>query len=562
MSIATVTCRAQLGLHAPVVQVEVSLDSGLPAFSIVGLPATVVKESKDRVRAAIGNSNFEFPAGRITINLSPADIPKRGGRFDLPIALGILLASGQVKIDPACPVGVEHREFYGELGLNGELRSVPGMLLAAANAARVGHEILVPQANADEVRVLLSAVAEGESKSSVVRSGASEAWSADYIARLDGQTGGRRSVGPVMRAANHLLAVCAHLDGSIPLPILSPPLQHTACWASDVALDLSDVRGQVQAKRALTVAAAGSHSILMRGPPGAGKSMLAMRLPGLLPPMTEAESLEVAAIASVSGAGFNVGSFGRRPVRTPHHTASAVSLVGGGSIARPGEISLAHHGVLFLDELLEYDRRALEALREPLESGVVSIARATHHTQYPAQFQLVAAMNPCPCGRLGDPLGHCRCTPAQIAQYLGRVSAPLLERFDIHLEVPRVDLSDFDESGLPSETSASVATRVMRAREIQLSRQGEANARLTDAQISRLCSPDTAGRALLDRAMGKFGFSARSRQRILKLARTIADLSGDTGVNAQHLGEAVGYRTLDRRPPPPECHRGGGGLSA
>jgi magnesium chelatase family protein len=549
MSIATVTCRAQLGLHAPLVQVEVSLDSGLPAFSIVGLPATVVKESKDRVRAAIVNSNFDFPAGRITINLSPADIPKRGGRFDLPIALGILLASRQVKIDPACPVDTERREFYGELGLNGELRSVPGMLLAAAHAARVGHEILVPQANADEVRVLLGAVADGAGDPSVDGAGTS-----DFANPYGGSMsrGRRQRVGPAMRAANHLLAVCAHLDGSIPLPILSTPLPHTAHWISDAALDLSDVRGQIQAKRALTVAAAGSHSILMRGPPGAGKSMLAMRLPGLLPPMTEAESLEVAAIASVSGAGFNIGSFGRRPVRTPHHTASAVSLVGGGSTARPGEISLAHHGVLFLDELLEYDRRALEALREPLESGVVSIARATHHTQYPAQFQLVAAMNPCPCGRLGDPLGHCKCTPAQIAQYLGRVSAPLLERFDIHLEVPRVDLSDFDESSPPGETSVSVAARVVRAREIQLSRQGKANARLTDAQMSRLCSPDTAGRTLLDRAMGKFGFSARTRQRILKLARTIADLSGDTRVSAQHVSEAASYRTFDRRPLLPE----------
>ena len=520
MSIATVVCRAQLGLHAPLVQVEVSLDSGLPAFSIVGLPATVVKESKDRVRAAIVNSNFEFPAGRITINLSPADIPKRGGRFDLPIALGILLASGQVKLDPTCTVEAEDREFYGELGLSGELRSVPGMVLAAAHAARAGHEILVPQANADEVRVLLA-----------------------------GATGQR--TGPVMRAADHLLAVCAHLDGSSPLPILAPPPPYTVRSASDVALDLSDVRGQVQAKRALTVAAAGGHSLLMRGPPGAGKSMLALRLPGLLPPMTEAESLEVAAIASVSGAGFSVGSFGRRPVRTPHHTASAVSLVGGGSIARPGEISLAHHGVLFLDELLEYDRRALEALREPLESGVVSIARATHHTQYPAQFQLIAAMNPCPCGRFGDPLGSCNCSPQQIAHYLGRVSAPLLERFDIHLEVPRVDFSDFDDANLPNETSVSTAARVTRAREIQLARQGKCNARLIDAQINRLCAPDKAGRQILDRAMKTLGFSARSRQRILKLARTIADLSGDATVGVQHVSEAVTYRAFDRRPPPP-----------
>lgn len=515
MSIATVTCRAQLGLHAPLVQVEVSLNPGLPGFSIVGLPATVVKESKDRVRAAIVNSNFEFPAGRITVNLSPADIPKRGGRFDLPIALGILLASAQVKINPACGIDEADREFYGELGLSGELRSVPGMLLAASHAARAGHEILVPQANAEEVRVLLAGTAA-----------------------------------PVIRAANHLLAVCAHLDGGAELPILSPPLPRTSVWTSDATLDLSDVRGQVQAKRALTIAAAGSHSLLMKGPPGVGKSMLALRLPGLLPPMTEAESLEVAAIASVSGAGFNVSSFGRRPVRTPHHTASAVSLVGGGSMARPGEISLAHHGVLFLDELLEYDRRALEALREPLESGIVSIARATYHTQYPAQFQLIAAMNPCPCGRFGDPTGLCACTPQQIAQYLNRVSAPLLERFDIHLEVPRVDLSDFDESSLPSETSASAAARVTCAREIQLRRQGQCNARLMDAQINHLCSPDKAGRAILNRSIEMLGFSARTRQRILKLARTIADLSGDTNVGAQHVSEAVNYRAFDRRPPP------------
>lgn len=529
MSIATVICRAQLGLHAPRVQVEVSLDSGLPGFSIVGLPATVVKESKDRVRAAIVNSNFEFPAGRITVNLSPADIPKRGGRFDLPIALGILLASAQVKIDPACAIDAEDREFYGELGLSGELRSVPGMLLAAAHAARAGHEILVPQANAEEVRVLLTgAAAPGAA----------------------GAADGRRIGGPIVRAANHLLAVCAHLDGSIPLPILSPPFPHASRWTSDATLDLSDVRGQVQAKRALTIAAAGGHSLLMKGPPGVGKSMLALRLPGLLPPMTEAESLEVAAIASVSGVGFNVSSFGRRPVRTPHHTASAVSLVGGGSMARPGEISLAHHGVLFLDELLEYDRRALEALREPLESGVVSIARATYHTQYPAQFQLIAAMNPCPCGRFGDPTGLCRCTPPQISQYLNRVSAPLLERFDIHLEVPRVDLSDFDDSSLPSETSASAATRVTRAREIQVGRQGKCNARLIDAQINRLCSPDKAGRAILNRSIEMLGFSARTRQRILKLARTIADLSGDANVGAQHVSEAVAYRVFDRRPTP------------
>jgi magnesium chelatase family protein len=564
MSIAIVTCRAQLGLHAPLVQVEVSLGSGLPAFSIVGLPATVVKESRDRVRAALVNSNFEFPAGRITVNLSPADIPKRGGRFDLPIAIGILLASEQIKLHPMQGHDAGEIEFYGELGLSGELKSVPGMLLAAAHAARAGHEIVVPQANAEEVRVLLVGAARGEGDASEgggADGGAGAGGADDGVGSGRGRGGGRggvvtasrgqgRRVGPTMYAADHLLAVCAHLNGSAPLPILPPPLPQTVRWISDAALDLSDVRGQLQAKRALMVAAAGGHSLLMMGPPGAGKSMLAMRLPSLLPPMTDAESLEVAAIASVSGTGFLAGNFGRRPVRTPHHTASAVALVGGGSRARPGEISLAHHGVLFLDELLEYDRRALEALREPLESGVVAIARATYHTQYPAQFQLIAAMNPCPCGRYGDPLGDCRCTLPQIAQYRARVSAPLLERFDIHLEVPRVDLGDFEESALPTENSAAVVARVTRAREIQLTRQGKCNARLTDAQIDRICSPDNAGRALLDRAMKAFGFSARARQRILKLARTIADLSNDAAVGASHVGEAVTYRSFDRRPPP------------
>jgi magnesium chelatase family protein len=544
MSIATVICRAQLGLHAPLVQVEVSLGTGLPSFNIVGLPATVVKESKDRVRAAIVNSKFEFPTGRITVNLSPADIPKRGGRFDLPIALGILLASSQLKTSGADGMDVADQEFYGELGLTGELRSVPGMLLAAACAVRDGHQIVVPLGNADEVQVLL-ARANGLAGGNSLEGG---------IARPEhGAKSGRgdrvqptRHAQPIMHTADHLLAVCAHLEGGKLLPIISPPPPQNLRWTSDTSLDLSDVRGQVQAKRALTVAAAGGHHLLMMGPPGAGKSMLAMRLPGLLPPMTESEALEVASIASVSGTGFNARNFGRRPVRTPHHTASAVSLIGGGARARPGEISLAHHGVLFLDELLEYDRRALEALREPLESGVVSIARATHHAQYPAQFQLIAAMNPCPCGRQGDPLGECRCTPGQIAQYRARVSAPLLERFDIHLDVPRVDLSEFDQSNLPVENSATAAARVTRAREIQLARQGTCNARLVDVQIDRFCTPDEAGRAILDRSMSAFGFSARVRQRILKVARTIADLSGEDAVGVAHVSEAVMYRGFDR----------------
>jgi magnesium chelatase family protein len=427
-----------------------------------------------------------------------------------------------VKLDPKSPVDPGHREYYGELGLNGELRSVPGMLLAAAQATRMGHEIVVPEPNADEVRLLLSPM-----------------------------PGGRRRTGLAMRAASHLLALCAHLDGSVPLPPITPRLSDGSNGVIEPELDLRDVRGQLQAKRALTIAAAGGHSLLMRGAPGSGKTMLAMRLPGLLPPMTESEAIEVASIASASGIGFNVHSFGRRPLRTPHHTASAVSLVGGGSVVRPGEISLAHHGVLFLDELLEYDRRALEALREPLESGVISIARASHHTQFPAQFQLIAAMNPCPCGRFGDLQGNCVCSPGTIGQYLGRVSGPMLERFDIHLEIQRVRLSDFDDSALPSESSATVAAHAKRARDIQVARQGKCNARLTDGQINRYCAPEKEARSLLNRAVDQLGFSARARQRILKLARTIADLRGEETIGKSHVGEAIGFRAFDRRPPKP-----------
>ena len=517
MSIAVVSCRAQLGLQAPLVQVEVSLAAGLPTFGIVGLPAMVVKESKDRVRAALVHSGFEFPAGRITVNLSPADMPKRGGRFDLPIALGILLASQQVR-GRSGPVEPASTEFYGELGLNGELRAVAGMLLAAAQASRDGHEMLVPHANASEVGLLL-------------------------------RGGG---AGVVVRTADHLLEVCAHLDGKRPLPPLSPPRAQLVTngailTVNSAAPDISDVRGQVRAKRALTVAAAGAHSLLMIGPPGVGKSMLALRLPGLLPPMTEAEALEVAAIASASGAEFHESSFGCRPVRMPHHTASAVALIGGGSRARPGEISLAHHGVLFLDELLEYDRRALEALREPLESGVISISRAAMQARYPAEFQLVAAMNPCPCGRLGDPMGNCACTPAEVIRYRARVSAPLLERLDIHLEVPRVCSGEFDECATPSESSSQIAARVKRARDVQLTRQGRCNSRLLDAQVERVCALDKAARQILDRSMETLNLSARARQRILKLARTIADLAGEEIIGVLHITEAVTYRALDRQ---------------
>lgn len=511
MSLARVTCRGQVGLHAPLVQVEVSLGSGLPNFCMVGLPATVVKESKERVRAALINSNFEFPSGRITVNLAPADLPKEGGRFDLPIALGILFASGQIQ-PPDTANAPPPAEYYGELGLGGELKPVRGVALAAAHASQGGHEIIVPSANAEEARI---------------------------IARTR------------VRAASHLLDVCAHVSGTQLLPECEAPRirggrrprAHTA------ALDLSDVRGQLHAKRALVIAAAGSHSLLMIGPPGSGKSMLAQRLPGLLPGLTASESLDVASIASVSTAGFSARQFGRRPFRAPHHTASAAALVGGGPRARPGEVSLAHHGVLFLDELPEFQRPVLEALREPLESGVVSVSRAALQAQYPAAFQLVAAMNPCPCGWYGHASGKCKCTPAEVQRYRTRVSGPLIDRIDIQIEVPRVEISDFDEVASPSETTAVAARRVGSARAIQLERQRVCNARLPDAEIDCWCKPDKSGRLILEQAMMKLGFSARAHRRILKLARTIADLSGDDVISAAHVSEAVMLRFLDRTAP-------------
>jgi magnesium chelatase family protein len=511
MAVARVSCRAQVGLHAPLVQVEVSLACGLPAFCIVGLPATVVKESKERVRAALLNSRFEFPAGRITVSLAPAELPKEGGRFDLPIALGILLASGQIRAPAHAPCHAEPaREFYGELGLTGELKPVRGLLLAAAHARQQGHELIVPHANAAEA----CAVAPAQ-----------------------------------VRAAGHLLEVCAHLTGAALLPVSSAlprGAAHEAAPHAPPAPDLGDVRGQLQAKRALLIAAAGAHSLLLIGPPGSGKSMLAQRLPGLLPPLGENEALEVAAIAAVSAAGFRPEHFGERPFRAPHHSASVAALVGGGARARPGEISLAHHGVLFLDELPEFARPVLEALREPLESGVVAVSRAALQTQYPAAFQLIAAMNPCPCGRLGDVAGLCRCTPAEVQRYRARISGPLLDRLDMHVEVPRVVAGDFDAALQGAETTAAAAARIARARTRQFERQGVCNARLSDASVQRWCAPDEAGARLLECSMQRLGFSGRARQRLLKLARTIADLEGAATLTAAHVGEAVMLRCMDR----------------
>jgi magnesium chelatase family protein len=504
MGFAQVLSRAQLGLAAPLVRVEVHLGNGLPTFSIVGLPAPVVKESRERVRAALANCGYELPAGRITVNLAPADLPKEGGRFDLPIALGILFASGQL---PAS-FDLVRTEFYGELGLTGELKPVPALLLAALHAADCGHTLVIPRAN---------------------------------LADLAGLTGSQ------LFAPAHLQDLAAGAELAVAAP--DSPASDTAAPAPDLA----DVRGQWQAKRALLIAAAGGHSVLMEGPPGSGKTMLAQRLPGLLPPLTPAEALEVAAIEAVAHArpGSGRGRSLRQmspPFRSPHHTASAHAIVGGGTVVQPGEVSLAHRGVLFLDELPEFDRRVLEALREPLESGRVSVARANQRADFPAAFLLVAAMNPCPCGRAGLVRPKCRCQPAQVSRYRARVSGPLLDRIDLQLRLAAVDaatLTDSAAAAHSSLTSAQARELVRAARARQHARQGKLNARLQAAETLDCCSAETAALQLLRRAAAQRGHSARSQHRVLRVARSIADLADRDTVLAEDIGEALALRRDD-----------------
>lgn len=499
MPVAIVHSRALSGFDALPVTVEVHLAGGLPGFNLVGLPDTEVRESRDRVRAALQNAQFEFPARRITVNLAPADLPKESGRFDLPIALGIVVATGQLPAE-----SLTHYEFAGELALTGDLRPIRGALAMTLKAHRDGRAFVLPEASAAEAALVPAAV---------------------------------------VHPAKSLLAVCAHLAGREPLVRFAA----SRTVASDTASpDLADVRGQVAAKRALEVAAAGQHSVLMVGPPGTGKSMLAQRLPGLLPPLSEDEALECAAIHSLTGR-FRLEDWGRRSLRAPHHTASAVALVGGGSDPRPGEISLAHRGVLFLDELPEWDRRVLEVLREPLESGRIHISRAARQAVFPAEFQFIAAMNPCPCGYLGHPSGKCRCTPAQIARYRSRVSGPLLDRIDLQIEVPSLSADALPpRSGTPGEASAAVRARVAKAAAVQTARQGKPNGRLQPREVERLCQPDAHAEALLRNAFARLSLSARAYHRILKVARTIADLGGSDDLEAAHVAEAIGYRRMER----------------
>lgn len=491
MSFAKVFSRSVLGLHAPLIEVEVHASQGLPALTIVGLPEAAVRESKDRVRSAIINSDYQFPNKRLTINLAPADLPKDGSRLDLAIAIGILVASGQLSEQrlPAC-------ELVGELALDGHLRPVSGVLSMAHACGQARRELIVPTDNGSDA------------------------------ACIDQLT---------VRGARTLREVCDYLAGgdNLPAVIYQPPP------ATTMALpDLADVKGQLRARRALEIAAAGGHSLLFTGPPGTGKTLLASRLAGILPPLSDRQKLDVASIYSVSGQSY---TFGQRPFRAPHHTASAVALVGGGSHPKPGEITLAHHGVLFLDELPEFDRKVLEVLRQPLESKEVVISRASRQICFPADFQLIAAMNPCPCGYAFHQDSRCQCSPDAIKRYRNRISGPLLDRIDLHIDVPPLSASEL-QSAQPGESSASVRQRVLVAHQRQLQRQGHLNMALTPQQVDQVATLDDTSQKILAVAQQKLQLSARAYHRILRVARTIADLGDSEAISSLHLTEALSYR--------------------
>jgi len=507
--LATVLTRASVGLNAPIVTVEVHASNGLPALSIVGLPEASVRESKERVRSALISSGFQLPPKRITVNLAPADLPKTGGRYDLAIALGILIATEQLVVDD-----IAAYEFFGELGLTGELRSVPGVLSALVNSEQACRIAIIPIVNSAEASALL----------------------ANRPAEADKTT---------VLGANSLLEVCRFLlqQGQLKQIEFEKPA------ALKYAKDLADISGQVQAKRVLELSASGGHSLLMIGPPGSGKSMLASRLVTLLPELRQKQALELASIFSVAGKPIDIATLNQTKLVSPHHSASTAAMVGGGSIPKPGAITLAHNGVLFLDELPEFTRPVLEALREPLETHQVEVSRVQQQVTFPAKFLLVAAMNPSPSGYFpDDPFGRCTDTPDQISRYQQKISGPLLDRIDLHLEVPPVDIEALQQVNDPqSESSSVVRQRVEAVRNRQFSRQGCLNSELTPNQIASLIPLDEMSQTILRNAVEKMGISARSYHRILRVARTLADMSQSEQVEAMHIAEALSYRSLDRQ---------------